>query len=94
MQQFRDVWPGLDLDYTPAEDADLIAGMPPGWARARAAAGGLGGRVIDGRVFVRRSSVLSFVESSGRRRAQKARTAPAHLRLVVNNDRHSANYET
>lgn len=90
MQQFRDAQSGLDLDHMPVEDADLLAGMPPGWARTRAAAGGLGGRMIDGRAYVRRSSVLSFVESAGRRQARKVRPAPARLRLVIDNDKHGA----
>jgi len=71
-----------DLDLIPAETADHMAGMPSGWARARAAAGGLGGRVIDQRVFVRRSSVLAFLETAPR---PPARRQPTHLRLVVDN---------
>jgi hypothetical protein len=90
MQQPRDARFGSAFDFILAEDADLMAGMPPGWARMRATAGGLGGRVIDGRVFVRRTSVHCFLDVARRARARKARPAPAHLRLVVDNDRPDA----
>lgn len=73
-----------DLDLIPVEIADLMTGMPSGWARARAAAGGLGGRMIDQRCFVRRSAVLAYIDTAPQ---PLARRRPAHLRLVVDNDR-------
>jgi hypothetical protein len=76
----------LSPAFIPAEEADELAGMPPGWARTRAAMGGLGGRMIDGRAFVRRSSVLRFLDSRRKSQGPAARRpAPAHLRLVVDN---------
>ncbi|WP_424360985.1 hypothetical protein [Methylocystis parvus] len=74
----------VGMDLIPAEEADRLASKPAGWARARAAAGGLGGRMIGQRVFVRRSSVLCFLETA---KPTPRGARPAHLRLVVDNDR-------
>jgi hypothetical protein len=76
----------LSPAFIPAEEADELAGMPPGWARTRAAMGGLGGRMIDDCAFVRRSSVLRFLDSRKKSQGRPARR-PSHLRLVVDNDR-------